>query len=204
MSAQRIESFVSPEEYLALERAADFKSEYFAGEIVAMAGASYRHETIAVNITREMSNSLRRKPCQPKGNNLRVRVRNANYLYPDLTVVCGAPRFADGEYVDTILNPTVVVEILSPSTASDDLGLKRRLYQQIESLEHYVVIHQDCARVETYTRQGDVDWLLHTEEGQGGTISLPAVGAEIALADLYEGVEFDKPEIAQPQEALTP
>ena len=191
MSAQRIESFATPEEYLALERAADFKSEYYAGEIVAMSGASFRHERIVVNLAATVHRILRGKPCQPNGGNLRVRVRRTNFVYPDLTVVCGEPRFADSEHLDTILNPTVIFEILSPSTEANDRGIKWRLYQQIESLEHYVLIHQDSARVEVHTRQNDVDWILHAEEGLAGRIALPAIGAEIALADLYEGIEME-------------
>ncbi|BDI28502.1 hypothetical protein CCAX7_005530 [Capsulimonas corticalis] len=167
---------------------ADFKSEYIAGEVLAMSGASGRHETIVVNLTRDLSNALRRKPCKPKGGNLRVRVRSANFLYPDLTVVCGEPNYADGEYLDTLLNPSVIFEILSGSTESKDRGPKWRLYQQIESLEHYVIINQDMARVEIYTRHNDVDWLVHTEEGLSGAFSLSAIDVTLSLAELYEDV----------------
>jgi Uma2 family endonuclease len=191
MSALRLQPFVTPEEYLALERAADFKSEYFSGEMVAMSGASHRHETIAVNLTAEIRNALRGKPCKPKGSNLRVRVRRTNYLYPDLTVICGEPQFADNEYLDTLLNPTAIFEILSESTESKDRGFKWRLYQQIPSLEQYVLIYQDTARIEVYTRHRDVDWLVHTEAGLTATIDLSAIGVTLALSDLYEDVVLE-------------
>ena len=186
MSAQPVQPFVTPEEYLAREREADFKSEYISGEMVAMSGASNRHETIVVNLTRELSNALRGAPCKPKGGNLRVRVRSANYLYPDLTVVCGEPRFADREHLDTLLNPTAIFEILSESTEFKDRGIKWRLYQQIESLEHYVIVSQDTARVEIYSRHNDADWLVHTELGLDGDFSLPAIGVTLTLSDIYE------------------
>jgi len=191
MSAEQIQSFIRPEEYLAIERAADFKSEYISGEMVAMSGASVRHETIVVNLTSLLHNALRGKPCKPYGGSLRVRVRSTSYLYPDLTVVCGEPQLLDDSFNDTLLNPTVVFEILSESTESKDRGIKWRLYQQIESLKHYVIIDQKTARVEIHTRHNDVDWLEHAESGMGGTFSLPAIGVTIALSDLYEDVAVE-------------
>jgi Uma2 family endonuclease len=115
MSAQRIESFVTPERYLALEHAASFKSEYISGEMIAMAGASEAHEIIAINLAREISTALRGAPCRPLGNNMKVRVRQANYLYPDLTVTCGERQYADNERPEVLLNPTAVFEISAPN-----------------------------------------------------------------------------------------
>jgi len=190
MSAQPKRPFATPEEYLAIERAADFKSEYFAGEMVAMSGASDPHETIVVNLTIGLGNILRGKPCRVKGGNLRISVRGSNYLYPDLSVVCGEAQFADGTYLDTLVNPTAIFEILSESTEHKDRGLKWMLYQRIQSLQYYVLISQKRARVEIYTRQPNGDWLMHAEHGIGGSLIIPTMGVSISLSELYENVAF--------------
>ena len=190
MAAELQHPYVSPDDYLATERAAEYKSEYYAGEILAMSGASRRHEAIVVNLIAELRDSLRGQPCKPMGGNLRVRVRRTHYLYPDLTVTCGNMEFADDELLDTLLNPTVIFEILSPSTESRDRSLKLRLYQQIESLRHYVLISQSTANVEVFTRQGGNDWLMHTDSGLESETALPAISVTIKLADLYDDVEL--------------
>jgi len=199
MSAQPQRPFVTPAEYLAIERAADYKSEYFAGEMFAMAGASDPHETIVVNLTREVSNELRgSKPCRPKGGNLRVRVRLSNYLYPDMTIVCGKPDYDDDAYLDTLINPTVIFEILSESTEHKDRGIKWKLYQQIASLQHYVLISQEEPVVEVYTKTPDGDWLMHVERGMDGNLRLPAVDISLPLSGLYEDITFPASETENP------
>lgn len=197
MSAQRIENFVTPGEYLALDRTADFKSEYFAGEMVAMSGASRPHERIVVNLTREIGNLLRGKSCSPLGGNLRVSVGGSNYLYPDMTVTCGAEMIDDSEYNDTLLNPTVIFEILSPSTEHKDRGIKWHLYRRIESLQQYVLINQQVAHVEVFTRQQDGDWKVHSEEGLDAVVSLTSIDVGLKLTDLYEDVDLSpRPKLA--------
>jgi Uma2 family endonuclease len=188
MAAEKIQSHITPDEYLVLERGADLRSEYISGEMIAMSGASERHEILVANLTGQIYAALRGKPCGPRGSNLRVRVRSANYLYPDLTVVCGESQFADGEYLDTLLNPTAVFEILSNSTESRDRGIKWRLYQQIESLQLYVLIDQESPHVEIFTRRSTSDWLVHTEAGVEGAFNLPEIGVTISMADLYERI----------------
>lgn len=190
MAAQRKQPFVTPEEYLALERAAEEKSEYYAGEMVAMSGASLRHEAIVMNLGAELRDALRGKPCRPYASNLRVRVRSTNYFYPDVSVVCGKPELLDDAYLDTLLNPKVVFEILSESTESRDRGIKWRLYQHIESLEQYVLIDQNLPIVEVYTRQSADSWVLHTYTGLEVQVPLPSIDVTLALSDLYEGVEL--------------
>ncbi|MEO7718963.1 MAG: Uma2 family endonuclease [Capsulimonas sp.] len=182
---------ISPDKYLATERASDLRSEYISGEVVTMAGASNRHETIVINLAGQLSNKLRRTSCRPLGGGLRIRIREANYLYADLTVICGAIKLVDDGYDDTLLNPTVIFEILSKTTEDRDHGVKWRLYQQIPSLEHYVIVDQITACVEIYTRHADVDWLVHTETGLEGQFTLSAIGVTLSLADLYEDVALE-------------
>jgi Uma2 family endonuclease/catechol 2,3-dioxygenase-like lactoylglutathione lyase family enzyme len=155
MSSAAIRARCTPEEYLVLERRAEFRHEYRDGIITAMAGTSREHSLIQTNLSREISTQLRHQPCEVHGDNLRVAVTNANlYTYPDLTIVCGEPRFLDGVF-DTPVNPTVLVEVLSPSTEADDRGEKFARYRRLESLREYVLVAQDRARVERFTKRGD-------------------------------------------------
>lgn len=131
-SAQPVQPFVTPDEYVVLDRAAEFRSEYISGEMIAMSRASNEHESIVVNIAAAVHTALRGKPCRTRGSNMRVRVRSTNYLYPDLTVVCGKLEILDDSYLDTILDPTVIFEILSDSTEFHDRSIKWQLYQRIE------------------------------------------------------------------------
>ena len=190
MSAQPSRAFATPKEYLALEAVADLKSEYISGEISAMSGASRRHERISVNLIGILFVALQDKPCRTVGGNMRVRVRKTNYLYPDLTLVCGDELYDDSGDLDALLNPTVVFEILSHTMESRDRGIKWRLYQQVESVDQYVMIHQDTACVEVFTRQSATDWLVHTEVGLGGILSLRSPGVSIPLSVLYDGIEM--------------
>ncbi len=159
MSSAAVKSRFTPEQYLALERKAAFKSEYFDGCIRAMAGASRAHNLIALNLGSEIRSQLRDRPCETYVSDMRVRTGPSGlYTYPDVVVVCGEPRFEDDE-LDTLLNPTVIVEVLSPSTEAADRGRKFASYRRLASLQEYVLVAQDRACVERYTRQGD-EWLL--------------------------------------------
>jgi len=162
-----------------------------SGEMVAMSGATRLHERLLANLAGMLYVALRGKPCEPHGGNLRVRVRQTNYLYPDFTVICGEPEMLDDTYLDTILNPTVIFEILSQTTEHRDIGIKWRLYQQIESLKHYVIIYQDTARVEVHSRQSATQWLEQVVLGLGGTAELPAIAVNLPLGDLYERVPIE-------------
>jgi Uma2 family endonuclease len=181
--------YITPKEYLESERQAEYKSEYFAGEVFAMAGGSPEHSLIAANATRELGNQLLKKPCRVYNSDLRVHANEPHYSYPDVTVVCGEPQFLD-EKRDTLLNPTVIVEVLSPTTEAWDRGGKFEQYRQRESLQEYVLIAQDRAHVERFTRQPGGQWLLSEVNGLEGTLSLPSLGCELTLSQIYHRVEF--------------
>ncbi len=180
---------VTPEEYLERERQADYKSEYWNGEIVAMAGGSEQHSLICVNISGELRARLKDKPCRTYSSDLRVRATRTRYFYPDVSIVCGEPEFAD-EVVDMLLNPVVLLEVLSPSTEDKDRGLKFAFYRQISSLTHYLMVSQDEPHVEHYARQDDNHWLLADLRGLDAVLRLPSIGCELPLSEVYARVEF--------------
>ena len=182
--------FLTPEQYLEIERQAEFKSEYYQGEMFAMAGASRAHDLLAGNLFAAIHQQLRRRPCQIHSSDMRVRVSATGlYTYPDVSVVCGEPRFADKD-VDTLLNPTFVAEILSPSTEGFDRGRKFEHYRSIESLAEYLLVAQDRVHVELYTRQTDGRWVLSEASRLEDTLEVPAIGCRLSLADLYEKVDL--------------
>jgi Uma2 family endonuclease len=179
----------APEEYLALERAAEFKSEYIDGEIVAMMGGSRAHSLIGSNVLSALHAALREQPCEVHGSDLRVTVADAAlYTYPDVTVICGEPVFED-EADDTLMNPVVIVEVLSASTEAYDRGKKFARYRLLPSLRAYVLVSQDQPRVEWYTLSED-GWLLHEANGMDGTVEIAALGSTLALAEIYAKVSF--------------
>jgi Uma2 family endonuclease len=183
-------TYVSPEDYLALERRNEFKSEYLDGEIQAMTGASREHNFIAGNVYVALRNLLRGKPCEVYISDIRVRIRAANiYTYPDVVVACGEPAFEDEE-VDTLLNPTLLIEVLSKSTAKYDRTVKFNHYRTLESLAEYLLISQDEYRVEQYTKQADGRWLLTDVAGAEGVLELSSVGCTLPLGVVYERVEL--------------
>ncbi len=188
----------TPEQYLELERKAEHKSEYWNGEIVAMAGASLSHNRITLNIGRKLGNQLDGSPCEPFVNDLRVRVSPTKYLYPDVAITCGDPVFEDAE-LDTLLTPQVVVEVLSSSTANDDRGIKFAFYRQIESLTDYVMVSQAEPLVEHYARQDNNHWLLAVLRGMDAVLHLPSIGCELPLSEVYARVVF--PPAAEAEES---
>jgi len=188
MSAQP-QPYYTPEEYLALERAAEYKSEYLDGEILAMSGASIPHNDIASNINWQLRTALQGRPCRVWGSDMRVRVATTGlYTYPDVTVVCGPLEIADDQR-DTLLNPTVIFEILSPSTEGYDRGEKFAHYWQLPSLTDYVLVAQDRVRVEHFQRQGD-SWLLAAFISLDATLHLASLASDLPLNLIYENVEF--------------
>jgi len=185
-----LKPYVTPEEYLARERLADTKSEYYGGEIFAMAGGSRKHSRIAVNVAGELNEQLSDRPCDVYNSDMRVRMGEGGpYAYPDVTVVCGEAEFEDAEE-DTLTNPTIIFEVLSPTTEAWDRGGKFEQYQQITSLREYVLIAQGRPRVERYARQTDEQWLLTNVTGLDSTLSLGAIDCELTLADVYRKVRF--------------
>lgn len=188
----------TPEEYLALERQAEYKSEYINGEIYARSGASKEHNQITVNLTIEIGQHFRGKPCEVYSTDMRVKVPPAGmYTYPDLVAVCDDAVFDDTEF-DTLINPNVIIEVLSPSTEAYDRGEKFAHYRRLPSLQEYVLISQDKARVERYLRRGD-EWVLTELGGLTDTLHLPSVDCSVALDAIYEKVTF--PTIEQREEA---
>jgi Uma2 family endonuclease len=178
--------YLTPEEYLTLERKAEYKSEYVDGVMYAMAGGSERHNLIAANIIISIGVQLRNRPCRVYPSDLKVRVPNSKrFFYPDVSVVCDETRFADDEK-DVILNPILIVEVLSESTAAYDRGKKFLSYQQIDSLQEYLLVSQDEVIVEHYVRQSNDTWIYTKAIGLEETIVLPSIECEAALRDIYD------------------
>lgn len=177
-------------EYLALERASATKHEFFDGEIFAMAGASEPHNLISGNTVRELGNSLKHGPCRVYPSDMRVLCPSGLRTYPDVTVVCSMPQFEDGQR-DTLLNPRVIIEVLSPSTETYDRGKKFEHFQAIPSLCEFLLICQDRPRVEHYTRQEGADeWTLKVVTSLDAAIHFPSLDCDIPLAEIYAKVEF--------------
>jgi Uma2 family endonuclease len=191
--SQQVISYISPEEYLRLERQAEHKSEYVNGEIFAMSGASRKHNLITQNIGSEFNQQLRGKPCEVYANEMRVKVTATGlYTYPDVVVVCGEPKFED-KYVDTLLNPTVLVEVLSPSTERYDRIAKSSYYRTLESLAEHLLVAQDEVRLEQYVKQPNGQWLLFESTSLDAVVELPSISCSLALRDVYDKVTFDQP-----------
>jgi Uma2 family endonuclease len=183
-------TLLTPGEYLEIERKAEIRSEYIAGRIYAMAGASRRHNLIAGNLLAALKTQLRGKTCETYMADMRVNVSPTGlYTYPDVIAVCGQPQFEDA-FVDTLLNPTLIVEVLSETTEAYDRGDKFAQYRSLDSLREYVLVSQNKLRVEDYLRDGE-HWVLSEVRVLGETIGLTSIGCEIQLAAIYEGVDFE-------------
>jgi Uma2 family endonuclease len=183
------ESYLTPEEYLTIERKAEHKSEYSNGVMYAMSGASREHNRITVNLVRVVGNQLRGSSCEPFSADMRVRIPfPRRYVYPDLVVACGEAEFEDDE-LDVLLNPILVVEVLSASTESFDRTTKRAWYRRIESLREYVLVAQDSPHVERYVKR-DEGWMLTDTEGLEATVRLESIGCELPLSEIYDRVTF--------------
>lgn len=179
--------FLTPAEYLEIERKAEIRHEYIGGRMYSMSGGSPAHVRIAMNLGREISGQLLGRPCDAFGSDMRVKIPASNmYTYPDLSIVCDA-QFE----VDTLLNPAVIVEILSESTEAYDRGEKFRQYQTIESLHEYVLVSQKAMRVEYYVRTADGHWVYSALSQPEERLQLVSVGCELRLADIYVKVEFN-------------
>ena len=190
MSAVLEKNRYTAEDYLTLERSASYKSEFHDGQIVAMTGASRKHNLVSGNIYRELSLQLKKRPCEAYINDMRVKAAQANsYHYPDIAVVCGAPQFEDAQ-VDTLLNPTLLVEVLSASTEAYDRGGKFAHYRKIDTLREYILVVQDQPSMERYVRQGDV-WILTEAEGLEASVPLESIDCVLSLREVYDKVLDD-------------
>ena len=184
MATVAAQTYITPQEYIALERKAHCKSEYLDGHIIAMAGASRTHNRITLDISTELNLQLRGKDCEVFSSDMRVQTSADDaYFYPDVVVVCGQQAFED-DGLDTLLNPIVIVEVLSPSTEAYDRGEKFRRYQQLASLREYVLVAQDSIRVEHYRRQG-AQWMLSHYRTLEAVLLLPSISCKLPLHDIY-------------------
>lgn len=189
MSQNLAEKLFTVAEYLAYERRAEFKHEYYYGHIIAMAGASRKHNLIIANIVREIGNQLRDRPCETYPNDMRVRTTPQHYIYPDVVIVCDDPRFEDNEF-DTLLNPVVIIEVLSKSTEARDRGDKFADCREIESLREYILISQDKMSVEKFTRQDNNVWVFHSFRHAEDTLTLDSINCQLSLAEIYQRITF--------------
>lgn len=189
MSSAAVQSHLTPEAYLALERKATIKSEYLDGQMYAMSGATREHNLVCGNVFGELRNQLKGSACEVYTNDMRVKVISAVlYIYPDVLVVCDEPRFEDDSF-DTLLNPTALFEILSPSTEAYDRGAKFGYYRQLDFMQEYTLVSQDCRRVEHYLRQGD-QWILTEFSNPEDLVRLTSINCELSLREIYARVEF--------------
>ncbi|GIV15961.1 MAG: hypothetical protein KatS3mg022_1396 [Armatimonadota bacterium] len=191
--AVRSAPYISEADYLQAERQAQTKSEYLAGQVFAMAGASRVHNRITFNLGGQLYAALRGRTCEAYIGDMRVKVQKASaYFYPDVVVVCGQPQFED-EQEDNLLNPVVIVEVLSPSTEDFDRTEKFFAYQKLDSLREYLLVSQDKVCVEHFIRQPDGQWLKREYTQLEHTIQLESAGIALPVQAIYEGVTFSSP-----------
>jgi len=184
-------TFITPEEYLAAERKAETKSEYYDGEVFLMSGASLEHNLIVANIIASLVQQLRGKGCSTLPNDMRVHIPATGlFTYSDVIVVCGKPQLKEDGHRDTLLNPTLAVEVLSPSTASYDRGQKFVHYRSLDSFQEYLLVEQHESKLARYTRQPDDSWVLKDFRGANTRVELISVGCVLTLADVYDKVTF--------------
>lgn len=183
---------LTPAEYLEFERKSEERHEYLNGEIFAMSGAKRNHNVIAWNIGGELRQKLKGKNCEAYPADMRVFIPETGlYTYPDLVIVCGAPQFQDDVF-DTLLNPVLIIEVLSDSTESYDRGKKFQHYRSTESLQEYVLIAQDEARIEKYVRSGDGFWFFTEAVGLDSEIEFSSIECRIALGEVYDKINFSE------------
>jgi Uma2 family endonuclease len=210
MATPRSRIYFTEEEYLAIERASEERHEYIDGRIFAMAGESDQHGEICVNLTGNLHLQLKGKPCRARAQNTKVRSGpepkasqppaqppEGFYSYPDALVVCGERKFHD-KYRDVLLNPSVIIEVLSKSTEAFDRGEKFIRYRTwLPSLTDYILVSQDKPMIEHYRRQSDGEWVLSTLNGLDASLKIESIGCSLKLSDVYDGVQFS------PQDAST-
>ena len=189
MSTAAVQSHRTPEEYLAFERKATIKSEYLNGQMYAMSGATREHNLVCGNVFVALHLQLQERTCEIYSSDMRVKVISAGlYTYPDVLVVCDEPRFEDDTF-DTLLNPTALFEILSPSTEAYDRGAKFGYYRQLDSMQEYTLVSQDYMRVEHYLRQRN-QWILTEFSNPEDVVRLASINCELPLREIYAKVKF--------------
>ena len=192
MAVQLKRRSFSAKEYLEQERASSEKNEYFNGEIFAMAGASRRHNLISGNIFAALHSQLRKRPCEVYPSDMRVKIRKTGlYTYPDVVVVCGKPQFEDSDK-DVLLNPTVLLEVLSPTTEAYDRGDKFGHYRTVSTLSDYLLVSQSKLLVEHYVRQPNDSWLLTLYQEPSQTVTIQSIECSLLLEEIYEKVSVEE------------
>lgn len=180
--------YITPAEYLAFEREVEDRHEYYKGEIYLMSGASFKHNVIEDNIRVLIGSYLKGKKCRSFGSNLRVHVpKNTLYTYPDILIICDEPKFVDGQF-DTLLNPVVLIEILSPSTGNYDRGVKFDLYRDIETLKEYILIDSASVRIINYIKNEDSTWTLRESKNRDDSFFISSISFQGLVSDVYAGV----------------
>ena len=182
-------SKLTEEEYLTLDRAAEFRHEFLNGEMFAMSGGSMAHSRLQTNIINALYTPLRDRGCESFTSDFRVRVSSRMYVYPDVSVVCGQPLLAD-DHKDILLNPFAIFEVLSPTTEKYDRGVKFQHYRTIESLNEYILVDQDQVRIEQYTRQDGNIWTLRDHLGLEEELTMNSIGVSLPLRRIYDRVEL--------------
>ena len=183
-------NYISPEEYLAEERAALDKHEYYQGEVFAMSGASLKHNVIFSNLFTDIGSKLKGKGCRPYGSDLRIHIpKNTLYTYPDISIICGEADLTDKEF-DTATNPSVIIELLSKSTRNYDKGEKFTLYRDIDTLKEYLLVDTEKIYVEKHIRNADGSWQLTDYKSLENSFTIDSLQINILLTDIYEGISF--------------
>ncbi|MEI8022048.1 MAG: Uma2 family endonuclease [Schlesneria sp.] len=186
---------LTPAEYLKIERAASYRNEYFRGQMFAMAGGSARHSRIKTNVLGYLNSRLKGQPCSTYDSDLRVKCPTGLYTYPDASVLCGELEF-DDEHKDTVLNPTLLVEVLSKSTEAYDRGKKFDHYRTIPSLREYVLVSQDEPMVQRFVRNDDDTWTLSAVSSLDQAATLSSIRIDLPLAEVYERVDFTPDDVS--------
>ena len=192
MSQPQLKVRITPQEYLRRERAAEFKSEFFDGEIFAMSGGSPPHSLIKTNLVCELCNRLKGHSCTAYDSDLRIKVDATGlYTYPDASVICGSLEFdEEDKQRHTVINPTLIAEVLSPTTEAYDRGKKFNHYRRILSLREFLLVSQDEARIERFLRNADGTWTLTEASGLDAILHLPSLGIDLSLNEVYAKVDF--------------
>lgn len=187
--------WISPDDYLEMELRSEFRNEYFDGVIYAMAGTSANHIRIVMNLGGELRNQLRGGPCEAFATELRVKRKDRRlYAYPDLVIACNELDLEKYKGLETLANPVVIFEVLSPSTERYDRRLKFDRYQAIDSLQEYVLVAQDSVYVERFRRATNGEWMYTSVNTLDGSLNLISVPASLKMSDIYERVVFPEPE----------
>ena len=193
MGLPKRDSVLTAAEYLEIERAAPYRSEFYRGEMFAIAGGSLKHCLIRTNCTGCLGMSLKGQPCASYDSDLKILCPTGLYTYPDASVVCG-PLEVDALSPNSVTNPTLIVEVLSKSTEAYDRGKKFDHYRTIKSLREYVLVSQDEPMIQYFLRNDDGSWTMKAVSGLEGTIRLESIGCQMRLADVYDRVDFNEPD----------